>query len=129
MTRKLAVVTILILALAVAACATARMSGQVGAGEPPPASAPASTDASASYDFSHPDRSCKVDADCAVKDVGNCCGKHPECVNKDAPTDPAKVKAQCAAEHRAGMCNVRAIGGCSCVQGKCSDLNPIGIQR
>ena len=27
------------------------------------------------------DRSCRVDADCAVKNVGNCCGYLPACVN------------------------------------------------
>ncbi len=45
---------------------------------------------------SSPDRSCKTDADCTVKDVGNCCGYYPACVNVNARTDPKAVQAQCA---------------------------------
>src|SRR3546814_3171566 len=31
---------------------------------------------------------CKADSDCAVKNVGNCCGAMPACVHKDSPVDP-----------------------------------------
>ncbi|MBS0193149.1 MAG: hypothetical protein JSR34_02815 [Proteobacteria bacterium] len=79
--------------------------------------------ASASIDFAHPDRRCKVDADCAVKDVGNCCGAYPMCVNKGAAVDAKAVKAQCAREGRMGMCHVMAVSGCSCVQGQCEVAN------
>ncbi len=123
-------IIVLVMAVFLAGCApapAARMSDAVPAAQP--ASASASTVSSPQYDFSNPSRSCKVDADCEVKDVGNCCGTHPECVNTNAPTNPAKVRAQCRAEHRTGMCNVRAIGGCSCVQGQCNDLNPGSAKR
>ena len=43
------------------------------------------------------DYACKTSADCAVKNVGNCCGAMPACVNKNSPTDPQGVRAQCAA--------------------------------
>ena len=108
------------LALLLAACAQApagRMPQSGTAAPPPQRSAPAP----ATPDPSAVSRACKVDADCAVKNVGNCCGAHPQCVNINAPVDPQAVKARCAAEHRAGMCNVQAISGCSCVSGQCSN--------
>ena len=65
------------------------------------------------------DGSCKVDADCAVKNVGNCCGAMPACVNKDSPVDPAAVQSQCAKDGRMGACGFREISSCSCNAGKC----------
>src|SRR3546814_9729547 len=47
---------------------------------------------------------CKADSDCAVKNVGNCCGAMPACVNKDSPVDPAAVQSQCAKDGRVGVC-------------------------
>lgn len=69
-----------------------------------------------------PDRSCRTDADCAVKDVGNCCGRFPLCVNKDAKIDPAAVRAQCAKDGMASTCGFQEVGGCQCVQGRCENL-------
>lgn len=68
-------------------------------------------------------RSCKTSADCAVKNVGNCCGAYPACVNKDSPTFPDRVKAQCGKEHRMGVCGFPVVNGCSCVAGKCETDN------
>ncbi|WP_242003031.1 hypothetical protein, partial [Vulcaniibacterium tengchongense] len=65
------------------------------------------------------DRSCKTDADCAVKDVGNCCGRYPACVNKASPTDPEGVRAQCQRSGMMSTCGFREIQGCQCVQGQC----------
>ena len=69
-----------------------------------------------------PDRSCRTDADCAVKDGGNCCGRFPLCVNKDAQVDPAAVRAQCAKDGMASTCGFQEVGGCQCVQGRCENL-------
>lgn len=66
-------------------------------------------------------RACRTNADCAVKDVGSCCGYFPACVSKDARTDPAAVQAQCAAGGMAGVCGFREVTGCSCVAGTCQD--------
>ena len=66
------------------------------------------------------DASCKVDADCAVKDVGSCCGVKPACLNKDSPTFPDQVRAQCASEGRVGICGFQPIESCQCVSGKCA---------
>lgn len=66
------------------------------------------------------DMSCKTDADCAVKDVGNCCGYYPACVNKDSPTDPAGVRAQCQSKGMAGVCGFPSITSCQCRSGRCA---------
>ena len=66
------------------------------------------------------DASCRTDADCAVKDVGNCCGYFPACVNKDSPTNPAAVRAQCAKDGMASVCGFREISACSCNAGQCT---------
>ncbi|WP_460759825.1 hypothetical protein [Lysobacter fragariae] len=65
------------------------------------------------------DTTCKVDADCAVKNVGNCCGAFPACVNVNSPTDPEGVKAQCAKQGMGSVCGFQEIAGCSCVKGHC----------
>ncbi len=65
-------------------------------------------------------RSCKTDADCVVKDVGNCCGYYPACVNVNAKTDPKAVQVQCAKSGQAGVCGFPVIYGCSCVKGQCT---------
>lgn len=66
------------------------------------------------------DRSCKTDADCAIKDVGNCCGYYPACVNKDSPTDPAGVRAQCQSKGMVGVCGFPSITSCQCRNGQCA---------
>ncbi len=65
------------------------------------------------------DRSCSSDAQCTVKDVGNCCGYYPACVNVDSPTDPEGVQAQCAKTGMASVCGFPAISSCQCVAGQC----------
>ena len=65
------------------------------------------------------DYSCTTDADCAVKDVGNCCGYYPACVNTNSPTFPEQVKAECAQNDMQSVCGFRDIEGCSCVEGRC----------
>ena len=65
------------------------------------------------------DTSCATSADCAVKDVGNCCGYFPACVNRDSPVFPEQVRAACEAEGRASICGFREISSCECVAGQC----------
>ena len=65
------------------------------------------------------DSRCKTDADCTVKNVGNCCGYYPACVNVNSPTDPEGVQAQCAKSDMASVCGFAEISGCRCVQGQC----------
>lgn len=94
--------------------------------EPPIAAPPAATlpiaETAPRNDASNPSRSCKTDSDCTVKNVGNCCGAFPSCVNKDAKTDPAAVQAQCAKAGMASVCGFQEVSGCQCVQGQCQDI-------
>lgn len=69
-----------------------------------------------------PDRTCKTDADCAVKDVGSCCGTLPLCVNKDAKVDPTAVRAQCAKDGMASICGFQPVSGCTCTKGRCENV-------
>jgi hypothetical protein len=75
------------------------------------------------------DTTCKVDADCAVKNVGNCCGAMPACVHKDSPTDPAAVQAECARRGLASTCGFREISACTCQDGRCRDASGTGVVR
>jgi len=65
------------------------------------------------------DYTCKTSADCAVKNVGNCCGKQPACVNRNSPVDPAAVRAQCQASGMMSVCGFQEISACQCVSGRC----------
>jgi len=87
------------------------------AAAPEPAAAPAAPTST----VVKVDRSCRSDADCTVKDVGNCCGMAPACVNVDSPTDPQGVAAQCRASGRMSICGFRQITSCQCVAGQCAD--------
>jgi hypothetical protein len=75
------------------------------------------------------DRSCRVNADCAVKNVGNCCGYYPACVHRNSPTYPERVRARCQREGMASVCGFPEIAGCVCVAGRCEptpggDMSP-----
>lgn len=74
------------------------------------------------------DTSCRTDADCTVKNVGNCCGYYPACVNVDSPTDPEGVRARCAKEGRVSVCGFPVISACTCRQGRC-EVESSGIVR
>ncbi len=65
------------------------------------------------------DRSCQQDSDCTVKDVHNCCGYYPACVNKAAVTDAARVQRLCAESSLAGVCGFPDISDCACLKGAC----------
>ena len=54
-----------------------------------------------------------------MKNVGNCCGAMPACVNRDSPTDPQAVQAQCQAKGMMGLCGFREISACQCDNGQC----------
>lgn len=73
------------------------------------------------------DATCKTDADCTVKNVGNCCGYYPACVNVNSPTDPKGVQAECAKKGMASVCGFPEISSCNCTQGRC-EAAPGGAQ-
>ena len=70
------------------------------------------------------DDSCRVDSDCEVKNVGNCCGYFPACVNTAAEPDPEAVMAECADSGMASVCGFREIQACSCVSNRCEAVSP-----
>ena len=74
------------------------------------------------------DYRCSSNADCVVKDVGNCCGYYPACVNRASPTFPAQVEAECAKKGMASVCGFPVIRGCACVDGRCRDESSGGTQ-
>jgi hypothetical protein len=122
--RRLALILSLATAMLAACAAPASVSPATGSAAADTASKPAPP-TSTPYPprpVSQPvavDYSCRSDSDCAVKDVGNCCGTMPACVNKDSPTDPQAVRAQCAASGRMGICGFQEISSCQCVSGRC----------
>ena len=63
---------------------------------------------------------CTVDADCTVKNVGNCCGEYLQCVNVAHTPDPAGVKAACEREGRSSICGSPDIASCQCIDGQCA---------
>ena len=116
--RKILATISMLLALSLPAACTAPATQPPGV-DPPPAAGPTSPAPTPAGSVS---RSCRVDADCAVKDVGSCCGRFPACVNKSARPDPAAVQAQCAKQGMSSVCGFREVAGCSCVQGSCQDV-------
>jgi hypothetical protein len=73
------------------------------------------------------DYTCRADADCVVKDVGNCCGYYPACVNRDSPTFPERVQAECEKTGMASVCGWPVIKGCACVEGRCEAAPSGGV--
>ncbi len=65
---------------------------------------------------------CQTAADCAVKDVGSCCGYSPACVNIDSPTFPEQVSADCADQGVAGVCGFRDVASCACIESRCTSV-------
>ncbi len=69
------------------------------------------------------DLSCTVASDCEIKNVGNCCGYYPRCVNKDFEPNPEAVKAKCEREGMMGVCGFPEIRSCACEKGQCVSLS------
>ena len=65
---------------------------------------------------------CQVDGDCAVVDVGNCCGSYPMCVRAGSQVDPAAVQVECAKRDMAGICGFPVIDACVCSAGRCQAM-------
>ena len=76
-----------------------------------------------------PDTRCSRDADCTVKNVGNCCGAYPACVNTAARVDPAAVAADCARRGLASVCGFREVTACRCVANRCEAAPQGALER
>lgn len=116
---------LLTLLLGAIACAPRAPAAPAPADPPPPATSPV-----AGGQATAPDTTCRVAADCEVKNVGNCCGYFPACVNKDAAVDPEAVRAECERSGMASVCGWKDIQACDCVQGQCRAVDgPIRVDR
>ena len=94
-----------------------RDAGMVAAGSSGSAGKPAIDDADGGTSRETVDYSCTVDADCIVKDVGNCCGAYPRCVNKDSGTPPPYCPPGFYS-----VCGFPVIESCACRQNTCRSL-------
>ena len=65
---------------------------------------------------------CVTDADCVVKDVHNCCGYFPRCVNRDYVPDIEAVRRECAQEGMGSVCGYSEIDSCRCIDGECKSM-------
>ncbi len=65
------------------------------------------------------DYNCDNDSDCEIKDVHNCCGYYPECVNRQAMVDAAFVRDACNEEGKASICGFTSIDTCRCINSRC----------
>ncbi|MBS3074963.1 hypothetical protein J4429_00730 [Candidatus Pacearchaeota archaeon] len=62
---------------------------------------------------------CEQPEDCEIKDVRNCCGYHPECVNKNSIVNASLVKELCEHGAQTGLCGYKDIKSCKCEKNKC----------
>ncbi|MFH1649307.1 MAG: hypothetical protein ABIA93_02050 [Candidatus Woesearchaeota archaeon] len=65
---------------------------------------------------------CEMDTECVVKNVGNCCGYYPKCVNVDYQPDTEAVQKQCAEQGIASVCGWQEIESCSCQKSRCEEV-------
>ncbi|MDH5833142.1 hypothetical protein [Luteimonas kalidii] len=123
--RLRARLSVLSLLLAVVACAPHAPAAAPAPDSAPPAAAPVAPEHATA-----PDTTCRVADDCEVKNVGNCCGYFPACVNRDATVDPDAVRAECERSGMASVCGWKEIQACDCVQGQCRAVDgPIRVDR
>lgn len=65
---------------------------------------------------------CNTDSDCKIKDVHNCCGYFPRCVNKDYIPDTEAVTKECKAKGIVSVCGWPEISSCRCIENKCNSI-------
>eukprot|EP01084_Bolivina_argentea_P269660 458344_1 len=65
---------------------------------------------------------CTVAGDCAVKNVGNCCGYYPGCVNINYTPDLDAVRRQCEIMGMVSVCGWSQPSGCTCQNNKCQEF-------
>ena len=130
--RDLAFASLIVLSLAGCTTRTAPSQAPTSPAAEPVSSLPVAAgpvESLSGLDATNPSRRCETDSDCAVKDVGNCCGYFPMCVNKDARTDPAAVLAQCRKDDMASICGFREVSACQCVDNQCESLEGGAVDR
>lgn len=68
------------------------------------------------------DYSCGAHSDCAIKNVGNCCGYYPKCVNKDFTPGVSCLNST----GMVGVCGYPDINSCFCQDGQCKGNTATG---
>ncbi len=63
--------------------------------------------------------SCTQDQDCVNKDIRNCCGYFPKCVNKNFEPNHELVSSLCQSEKTFSVCGFEEISSCVCSNNKC----------
>lgn len=65
--------------------------------------------------------SCETDSDCAITNVGNCCGFYPTCTNaEESGAAPDLVNLLCEQNGLVSVCGYPSISGCQCIDGTCT---------
>ena len=73
---------------------------------------------------------CTEHSECTVKNVGNCCGYYPECVNINYEPDPEAVQAACIANGITGIiCEPTVLKSCECTMSKCKAVHDDVVQH
>eukprot|EP00588_Corethron_pennatum_P017796 CAMPEP_0194304368 /NCGR_PEP_ID=MMETSP0171-20130528/2139_1 /TAXON_ID=218684 /ORGANISM="Corethron pennatum, Strain L29A3" /LENGTH=152 /DNA_ID=CAMNT_0039055629 /DNA_START=87 /DNA_END=545 /DNA_ORIENTATION=+ len=67
-------------------------------------------------------RNCTTHDDCAIRDIGNCCGYYPGCVSIAFCPDIERVKTLCKEQGMASVCGWSTIDACACREGQCTDV-------
>ena len=65
---------------------------------------------------------CNTDSDCKIKDIHNCCGYYPKCVNKEHVPDIAEVERECEEKGISSICGFPDITSCMCVEHVCKSM-------
>jgi hypothetical protein len=65
---------------------------------------------------------CDAPSDCEIKDIHNCCGYYPRCVNKDYIPDIEAVKKKCIENDIVSICGYPEISECRCIENSCKSM-------
>lgn len=68
------------------------------------------------------DYSCRSDADCTIKDIRNCCGYYPKCVNSNAVPNQELVIDLCEISESMPICGFQTINNCVCIDNTCQGI-------
>lgn len=72
---------------------------------------------------------CATNAECVVKDIGNCCGYFPACVHRDQAVDPLAVRERCIEQDLQSICGFVEISACACIDNACRPADAGGAVK
>ena len=65
---------------------------------------------------------CEKDEDCEIKNIGNCCGYYPACVNKNYEPDLEAIQKECDEKGMMSVCGFPVINACECTDSLCKGI-------